>query len=64
MVALERVKEFTDLPQEPPEFIEPRPAASWPHEGAIEVDKLVIRYAVGSTRFYSNLNILKPNPLV
>lgn len=46
MIALERVKEFSELPQEPPEFIEPRPAASWPHEGAIEVEDLVIRYAV------------------
>lgn len=46
MVALERIKEFTELPQEPAEFIEPRPSASWPHEGAIEVENLVIRYAV------------------
>jgi ABC-type multidrug transport system fused ATPase/permease subunit len=46
MVALERVEEFSELPQEAPEFIEPRPPASWPQQGAIEVDNLVIRYAV------------------
>ncbi|KZT35927.1 hypothetical protein SISSUDRAFT_1064088 [Sistotremastrum suecicum HHB10207 ss-3] len=45
MVALERVKEFSELAQEPPEFIEPRPPAAWPHEGSIECKDLVIRYA-------------------
>jgi len=43
---VERVNEFSELPQEPPEFIEPRPPASWPSSGAIEVDHLSIRYAV------------------
>ncbi|BEI79510.1 hypothetical protein CcaverHIS002_0100390 [Cutaneotrichosporon cavernicola] len=45
MVALERIKEYTDVVQEAPEFVEPRPPASWPADGAIEVDNLVIRYA-------------------
>ncbi|KAG8870160.1 hypothetical protein FRB97_000271, partial [Tulasnella sp. 331] len=45
MVAMERVKEFSELPQEPAEFIEPRPAVGWPQEGAIQVKNLVIRYA-------------------
>lgn len=49
MVALERIQEFTDLAQEPAEFIEPRPAASWPHDGRIDVENLVIRYAVSAT---------------
>ena len=30
MVAVERVKEFSELPREPPEYVEPRPPASWP----------------------------------
>lgn len=47
MVALERVKEYSDLPREPPEYIEPRPPASWPSSGAIQCQDLVIRYAVG-----------------
>ncbi|KAJ7190424.1 multidrug resistance-associated ABC transporter [Mycena pura] len=45
MVALERVKEYSDLVQEPPEFIEPRPDPSWPQQGAIRCENLVIRYA-------------------
>ncbi|TFK22452.1 ATP-binding cassette transporter [Coprinopsis marcescibilis] len=45
MVALERVKEYSELKREPPEIIEPRPPASWPSEGEIKVEDLVIRYA-------------------
>ncbi|KZT58208.1 multidrug resistance-associated ABC transporter [Calocera cornea HHB12733] len=45
MVALERINEFSEVDQEPPEFIEPRPPASWPEKGKVEVDNLVIRYA-------------------
>ncbi|KAL7425146.1 hypothetical protein Q5752_000834 [Cryptotrichosporon argae] len=45
MVALERIKEYSELQQEAAEFVEPRPPASWPHEGAIDVQNLVIRYA-------------------
>jgi len=37
---------YTELEKEAPEFIDPRPAASWPHDGAISVEKLTIRYAV------------------
>jgi hypothetical protein len=45
-VAIERVKEYIDLVREPPEFVEPRPPASWPAEGSINVKSLSIRYAV------------------
>ncbi|KAJ4488652.1 multidrug resistance-associated ABC transporter [Lentinula lateritia] len=45
MVALERVKEFSELKREAPEFIEPRPPVSWPATGAIKCEDLVIRYA-------------------
>ncbi|KIJ61804.1 hypothetical protein HYDPIDRAFT_183028 [Hydnomerulius pinastri MD-312] len=45
MVALERVKEYSEIKQEPPEFAEPRPPASWPENGAIKCEDLVIRYA-------------------
>ncbi|KAJ9112544.1 hypothetical protein QFC19_000559 [Naganishia cerealis] len=45
MVAMERIVEYSELPQEGPEFVEPRPPASWPSQGAIDVSKLVIRYA-------------------
>ncbi|KDQ53279.1 hypothetical protein JAAARDRAFT_72568 [Jaapia argillacea MUCL 33604] len=45
MVALERVKEYSELQREPPEFIEPRPPAAWPSSGKITCEDLVIRYA-------------------
>jgi ABC-type multidrug transport system fused ATPase/permease subunit len=45
MVALERIKEYSEVPQEAPEHVDPRPPASWPAEGAVEVKDLVIRYA-------------------
>ncbi|ODO00841.1 ATP-binding cassette transporter [Cryptococcus wingfieldii CBS 7118] len=45
MVAIERLKEFTELKREAAEYVEPRPAASWPENGAIQVEDLVIRYA-------------------
>jgi len=45
-VAVERVKEYSELEREPPEFVEPRPPASWPTTGHIECKDLVIRYSV------------------
>jgi hypothetical protein len=48
MVALERIKEYSELKREPAEFLEPRPAASWPSNGEIRVEDLVIRYAVST----------------
>ena len=47
-VALERIKEYSELQTEPPEFVEPRPPTSWPSKGDIVCENLVIRYAVGS----------------
>jgi hypothetical protein len=58
MVALERVKEYTDLVREPAEFQEPRPPVSWPTEGAIEVKDLVIRYAVSATFHVNDLLLI------
>ncbi|WWC65828.1 uncharacterized protein I303_108450 [Kwoniella dejecticola CBS 10117] len=45
MVAIERLKEFTDLKREANEYVDPRPPASWPESGAIVVEDLIIRYA-------------------
>ncbi|KIK21279.1 hypothetical protein PISMIDRAFT_104265 [Pisolithus microcarpus 441] len=45
MVALERVKEYSELKREPAEFIEPRPDSNWPEKGHIKCEDLVIRYA-------------------
>jgi hypothetical protein len=47
-VAVERVAEYIELVREPAEFVEPRPPASWPENGAIKCENLVIRYAVSS----------------
>jgi ABC-type multidrug transport system fused ATPase/permease subunit len=46
-VALERIKEYSELETESPEFVEPRPPTSWPSKGDIVCEDLVIRYAVG-----------------
>ncbi|KAL4260343.1 ATP-binding cassette transporter C [Pleurotus pulmonarius] len=56
MVALERVKEYTDLRREPPEFIEPRPPSEWPQNGGIKCEGLVIRYAPELPDVLHNLN--------
>ncbi|KAL6302688.1 P-loop containing nucleoside triphosphate hydrolase protein [Sparassis latifolia] len=45
MVEVERIKEFSEIKREPPEFVEQRPPASWPEHGAIKCENLVIRYA-------------------
>ncbi|WVO13896.1 hypothetical protein L204_101520 [Cryptococcus depauperatus] len=45
MVAIERLKEYTELAREAPEFVEPRPPAAWPALGSIQVENLVIKYA-------------------
>ncbi|KAF8178248.1 multidrug resistance-associated ABC transporter [Pholiota molesta] len=65
MVALERVKEYTDLKREPPEYIEPRPPANWPSEGAIKCEDLVIRYAPELPDVLHHLNFeIKPGEKV
>ncbi|THH21147.1 hypothetical protein EW146_g360 [Bondarzewia mesenterica] len=56
MVALERVKEFSEIQREAPEFIEPRPPASWPSKGEIRCEDLVIRYAPDLPDVLHNLN--------
>ncbi|KAI0806225.1 multidrug resistance-associated ABC transporter [Irpex lacteus] len=61
MVAVERIKEFTEVQREPPEFIEPRPPADWPAKGAIKCEDLVIRYAPDLPNVLHKLNFeVKP----
>ncbi|KAH9947499.1 multidrug resistance-associated ABC transporter [Amylocystis lapponica] len=65
MVAVERIKEFSELQREPPEFIEPRPPASWPASGAVVVEDLVIRYAPELPNVLHHLNFeIKPGEKV
>ncbi|TCD67258.1 hypothetical protein EIP91_000335 [Steccherinum ochraceum] len=65
MVAVERIKEFTEVKREPAEFIEPRPAPSWPSRGAIKCENLVIKYAPDLPNVLHNLNFeIKPGEKV
>ncbi|RIA87106.1 P-loop containing nucleoside triphosphate hydrolase protein [Glomus cerebriforme] len=43
--AVERVCEFSELPQEAPAIISPRPPAAWPFGGKIKVENLAVKYA-------------------
>ncbi|TFK86901.1 ATP-binding cassette transporter [Polyporus arcularius HHB13444] len=45
LVSVERVKEYSELPSEGPEYIEPRPPTFWPSDGAIKCENLVGRYS-------------------
>ncbi|RXW18905.1 hypothetical protein EST38_g6949 [Candolleomyces aberdarensis] len=56
MVALERIKEYSELKREPPEIVEPRPDNSWPSQGDIKCEDLVIRYAPDLPDVLHNLN--------
>lgn len=56
MVAVERIKEFSEIKREPAEIIEPRPPSFWPPHGAIKCEDLVIRYAPDLPNVLHNLN--------
>ncbi|KAF7369227.1 Multidrug resistance-associated ABC transporter [Mycena venus] len=56
LVAVERVKETSDLVREPPEIIEPRPPANWPSEGKIVCQDLAVRYAPDLPDVLHNIN--------
>ncbi|KAF9942386.1 hypothetical protein BGZ65_001426 [Modicella reniformis] len=46
MNSVERVREYMDLPQEPPAIIEgSRPPPGWPSQGEIKVENLVMQYS-------------------
>ncbi|RUS27682.1 P-loop containing nucleoside triphosphate hydrolase protein, partial [Jimgerdemannia flammicorona] len=54
--SVERVVEFSEGAEEAPEIIEPRPPASWPVEGKIDVRDLRIRYAADLDPVLHNLS--------
>ena len=58
MVAVERVKEYSELTQEAAEFVEPRPPKEWPSRGTVECDHLSIRYAVSHSSFFRITSLL------
>ncbi|GBB84403.1 hypothetical protein RclHR1_00110036 [Rhizophagus clarus] len=43
--SVERVCEFLEINQEAAPIIEPRPPASWPHNGNIKVENLLVKYS-------------------
>ncbi|KAF9437497.1 hypothetical protein BGZ76_000493 [Entomortierella beljakovae] len=46
MNSVERIREYMDLPQEPPAVIEGcRPPPGWPNNGEIDVENLVMQYS-------------------
>ncbi|KAF9460036.1 multidrug resistance-associated ABC transporter [Collybia nuda] len=47
LVAVERIKEYSEVPREGAEYISPRPPASWPSFGSISCQNLVVQYADG-----------------
>jgi len=56
MVAVERVKEFSELSTEPPEFLEPRPPTAWPKEGHVICENLSIKYAADLPNVLHNVS--------
>lgn len=54
-VAVERVKEYSELPREGPEVVEPRPPPSWPSSGTVNqvcvVTALINPCTQGRSRF-------------
>eukprot|EP01018_Ginkgo_biloba_P002830 Gb_14727 [translate_table: standard] len=49
VVSVERIKQYMNLPTEPPPIIETnRPPLSWPHKGKIQLEDLKIRYRLNA----------------
>jgi len=43
IISVERIKQFIDIPAEPPAIVEDnRPPSSWPSKGMIEVQRLEV----------------------
>jgi ABC-type multidrug transport system fused ATPase/permease subunit len=62
MNAIERVREYLDIEQEPPAHIpETMPSISWPETGSIEVKDLVVQYAPENPAVLRNISF-KVNP--
>ncbi|KAH8833430.1 multidrug resistance-associated ABC transporter [Flagelloscypha sp. PMI_526] len=56
LVALERVKEYSELPSEGAEYITPRPEPAWPEQGRIKCESMSIRYAPDLPNVLHNLS--------
>nr|QFR37211.1 ABC transporter [Cyberlindnera americana] len=61
IVAVERIKEYSELTPEAAEIVEPRPSASWPEKGEIVFKDYSTRYREGLDLVLQKVN-LKINP--
>jgi len=61
MNAVERIEEYTHVPQEPPAVIEEtQPKLEWPEYGAIEFEDFSYRYRDGLPLVLKNVRTLSP----
>ncbi|XP_046682849.1 multidrug resistance-associated protein 1-like isoform X3 [Homalodisca vitripennis] len=47
IVSVERIKEYTELPQEAALVLEPRPKPKWPNQGVVKFQNYKVRYREG-----------------
>ncbi|XP_046682933.1 multidrug resistance-associated protein 1-like isoform X2 [Homalodisca vitripennis] len=47
IVSVERIKEYTELPQEAAWVVEPRPSPEWPKQGVVKFQDYKVRYREG-----------------
>ncbi|XP_033208086.1 probable multidrug resistance-associated protein lethal(2)03659 [Belonocnema kinseyi] len=67
MTSVERVLEYTKVPQEPPLESEPdkKPPLEWPTSGRVEFKNVGLRYSVGGELVLKNLSfVVEPNEKV
>ncbi|XP_019860691.1 PREDICTED: canalicular multispecific organic anion transporter 2-like, partial [Amphimedon queenslandica] len=61
LVSVERIKEYLDLPNEPPEIIlDNRPNPKWPEDGSIQFNKYATRYRPGLDLVLKNVSCYIP----
>ncbi|TIB84058.1 multidrug resistance-associated ABC transporter [Wallemia mellicola] len=60
MVALERVKEYSELPSEADEYVEPRPPATWPDVGEVQFENFNLAYAPELPLVLKDINLKVP----
>ena len=62
MTSVERIQEYTNLPSEPLETGEIKPAADWPQKGSIKFENVSFSYAQNLPNVLRNISFeIKPN---
>ncbi|KAJ3329682.1 hypothetical protein HDU93_000836 [Gonapodya sp. JEL0774] len=57
MVSVERVIEYTALPEEPPLITDHRPPGNWPDKGKIEIANMSLTYPVTKSTVLKNITV-------